>query len=93
MAADAFQSAKSSIEGRSFESTKLDLAKQIVASNCFTTSQVRELVALFDFESSKLELAKYAYGYTYDKANYFRINDVFDFDSSVSDLSSYISGR
>lgn len=88
-----FSAAKNSISQKSFESTKLEMAKQIVASNCFIADQVKEVMQLFDFEASKLEFAKYAYSHTYDKGNYFKVNDAFEFDSSVSDLSNYISGK
>ncbi len=88
-----FAAAKNSISQKSFESTKLEMAKQIATSNCFITDQVKEIMQLFDFEASKLDFAKYAYGHTYDKGNYFKVNDTFDFDSSVSDLNNYINGK
>ncbi len=93
MATGDFESAKSSIANKSFESTKLEIAKQIIGSNCVVADQVKQIMQLFDFESSKLDFAKFAYGHTYDKGNYFKVNDAFDFESSVSDLSSYIGGH
>ncbi len=92
MDAGAFANAKNSIANASFESTKKDMAKNIIGNNCFTSSQVRELLGLFDFESTKLEIAKFAYPRTYDKGNYFTVNDVFDFDSSRSELSKFTGG-
>ena len=47
----------------------------------------------FDFESTKLEYAKFAYDFTYDKGNYFKVNDAFDFESSIEELDEYIHGR
>lgn len=88
-----FAAAKNSIALKSFESTKLEMAKQITNSNCFVTEQVKEIMQLFDFEASKLDFAKYAYGHTYDKGNYFKVNDTFEFDSSVSELNDYINGK
>jgi len=93
MAPGDFESAKSSIASKDFESTKLEIAKQIIGSNCVVAEQVKQIMQLFDFESSKLEFAKFAYGHTYDKGNYFKVNDAFEFESSVSDLSSYIGGH
>ncbi len=88
-----FQSMKSSIASKSFEDTKLQVAKQILNSNCLTSSQVREVMDVFSFESSKLDFAKYAYGYTFDIGNYYKVNDAFTFSSSIDDLNSYIQGR
>jgi len=52
---------------------------------------VKELVGLFTFESSKLEIAKAAYGRTIDKNNFYQVNDAFTFSSSVDELSEYIN--
>ena len=71
----------------------MQLAKQITRSNCLLTSQVSELMGLFSFESQKLEFAKFAYEFTYDKGNYYKVNDVFGFESSIRDLEEYLKGK
>ncbi len=86
-----FQRAKHSIENADFSSDKQTIAKQIVSSNCLTAEQVKQIVSLFDFESGKLEFAKFAYTHTYDIGNYFIINDAFDFSSSIKELDEYIN--
>ncbi len=88
-----FSQAKSSISAKSFEDSKLTMAKQIVRSNCLTAQQVKELMLLFDFEDSKLDLAKFAYDYTFDLGNYYKVNDAFEFESSIDELNTYINGR
>jgi hypothetical protein len=45
---------------------------------------------LFDFEATKLTYAKFAYNHTYDIGNYYKVNDAFDFESSVDDLNKSI---
>lgn len=55
--------------------------------------QVKELLALFSYEDSKLELAKYAYDYTVDKGNYFMVNEAFSYSSSKESLMDYIKNR
>jgi len=91
MAEQDFQQAKRSIESKSFSDSKLTMAKQVISSNCLLTSQVYELMNLFTFEDDKLEVAKYAYRYTLDVGNYFRVNDAFTFESSIEELDEYIS--
>lgn len=86
-----FSNAKSSIASKSFENSKLTIAKQVITNNCLTTSQIKEIVKMFDFENTRLEFAKYAYNYVYDKGNYFQLNDVFDFESTINDLNNYIN--
>lgn len=91
--AQEFGSAKASIEAKSFADSKMTLAKQITKSNCLTARQVKELVALFDFESDRIEYAKFAYNYCFDANNYYLVNDAFEFESSIEELDSYISGQ
>ena len=86
-----FNQAKNSVNSKSFEDSKLTMAKQIFDHNCMLSSQVRDIMTTFDFEATKLEFAKYAYGRTYDIGNYYKVNDVFDFESSISDLNAYIN--
>jgi hypothetical protein len=87
-----FSLMKTSISSKSFEDSKLTIAKQVIASNCLLSSQVKEVMQLFSFEDSKLELAKYAYGYTFDLGNYYKVNDAFTFESSIDELNTYIAG-
>ncbi|HPD54724.1 MAG TPA: DUF4476 domain-containing protein, partial [Bacteroidia bacterium] len=75
------------------ENTKLTIAKQVIQNNCLTADQVRETMTLFDFENTKLDFAKFAYDRTYDRANYYKVNDAFEFESSIEDLNRYIGGR
>jgi len=79
------------VEQQSFDSDRLRIAKQAVRSNGASAAQVRELMQLLSFESSKLELAKFSYTFVADPGNYFVVNDVFWFSSSVRELDNYIS--
>jgi hypothetical protein len=90
---NVFQQLKQSIANESFDETKLKVAKQFIGVNYFNALQIKELVTLFSFESSKLDLAKFAYDYTVDKGNYFVINDAFSFSSSKESLMNYIKNR
>jgi len=88
-----FNDMKETIRSKDFENTKLTIAKQVLQNNCLTSQQVKEVVSLFDFENTKVDYAKYAYDHTYDVGNYYKINDAFEFESSVTDLNNYISGK
>lgn len=90
MSVQEFQQAKNTINSRPFESSKITIAKQIAGANCLFSSQVKEIMSLFSFEGTRIEFAKHAYSHTYDKGNYFMVNDAFDFDSSIDELNKYI---
>ena len=87
---NAFVAAREAIRKESFDNNKMSLAKQIADNNYFTTAQVKELVKLFSFDERKLDLAKYAYGRTLDRNNYFMMNEVFSFSKSKEELADYI---
>lgn len=88
-----YNSAQNSIKSKSFEDSKLTIAKQIINSNCLTSAQVRGLLDLFTFEDTKLDFAKYAYHRTYDLNNYYKVNDAFEFESSIEELDAYIAAQ
>jgi hypothetical protein len=87
---NAFVAAREAIRKESFDNNKMALAQQIADNNYFSTAQVKELVKLFSFDERKLDFAKYAYGRTVDKNNYFMINEVFSFSKSKEELADYI---
>ena len=90
---EAFAEAKGSIKSKSFSSSKMTLAKQITRANCMLSSQVREVMDLFDYETDRLNYAKFAYDFTYDQGNFYKVNDAFDFESSIRSLEEFLNGR
>ncbi|MFI5219511.1 MAG: DUF4476 domain-containing protein [Bacteroidia bacterium] len=85
-----FDMLRNSVESKSFESTRMQIVKQVLSERLISTRQVMELMNLMWFESSKLELAKFAFGRTLDKENYFRVNDAFTFESSITELNEFL---
>lgn len=90
---NSFKSAKETVSNASFEETKLSTAKTICSANCLSTDQIVQICKLFGFEASKLDFAKFAYGKTTDRGNYFKVGNVFDYDASRTELNNYISGN
>ena len=85
-----FNEAKQSVKSKTFEDSKLQIAKQIAKANCLLASQVKQIMKLFDYEESKLDFAKYAYKYTYDLNNYYKVNDAFEYELTIEELDKYI---
>jgi hypothetical protein len=85
-----FRAAKNSISSTSFDDTKQSTFKQVVSSKCVNTAQVKEMLQLFSFEDTQVDMAKYAYTYVVDPSNYYTINDIFTFDSNKDELSNYV---
>ena len=57
----------------------------------FTVTQAKELIKLVSAESTRLELAKSAYGNITDPENFNLIYDVLSSQSSKNELSSYVN--
>lgn len=88
-----FEEAMTSIFSKSFEDSKLSLAKQICKNSCLTAEQIAKINKKFSFEDTRLEFAKYAYDYVYDVAKYYKVNDAFTFESSIESLDKYIKSK
>ena len=78
------------IAQRTFESSRVELAHQLIRGRMFTSAQVASLLEVFSFESSRLEIAKAAYARTVDPMNYYLVYSAFTFDSSIADLNRFI---
>ena len=90
MSSSDFNRAKQTLRNEMFENTRVDLAKQVINSNYFTSQQVKELLQLFTFENNKLDLAKYAYAFTVDKNNYYLVSDQLTFSGNKDELARNI---
>ena len=93
MSDDQFSDALKSVSSKSFDDEKATVAKQITGSNCLTVEQAKTMMMELSFDSAKLEYAKFVYDKTFDIGNYYKLNDAFDFSSSVDDLNEYINGK
>ena len=86
-----FNDLRQMINGTPYASTKMTIAKQACAATCISAEQVREICRMFTFDSDRLTFAKYAFDHCYDRRNYFKVNEVFTFTSSVDELNRYIN--
>ncbi|MCH2198967.1 MAG: DUF4476 domain-containing protein [Flavobacteriales bacterium] len=84
---------KRSIEDKSFEDSKLTIAKQVTKAKCFTARQIKEIMMLFSFEDTKLEYAKFAYDHCFDQDNYYVVNDAFGFEMTIDELNEFLEGK
>lgn len=85
----SFDMLKQALRRENFENSRQEIVKQTIDRNSFSAQQVRELCQLFAFENNKLDLAKYAYGHTVDRENYFVVYDVFAFKGSRDELADH----
>lgn len=88
-----FELALESITMRTTEEGMVQSGKQIVSTNCLTTDQVGSVVALYQSEQARLDVASYAYPYVLDKGSYFKLNSLFMEEASIDALNKAILGE
>lgn len=88
-----FELALKSITMRTTEEGMVQSGKQIVSTNCLTTDQVGSVMALYQSEQARLDVASYAYPYVLDKGSYFKLNGLFMEEASIDALNKAILGE
>ncbi|MBC5774500.1 DUF4476 domain-containing protein [Pontibacter sp. KCTC 32443] len=81
------------MKNRSFESTKLTIAREALRNSSILAEDLKYILQQFDYESTRVEFAKYAYEYVCDRDRFYYVYDVLKFDSSVRELEEYTSRR
>jgi len=90
---DDFDEALQTVRMRSTEDGRLQSGKMLVTTNCITTEQLKKIGFLLETEQAHLDLAIFAYPYTLDKGNYFKMNALFTLEASIDALNNAIIGK
>jgi hypothetical protein len=78
----------------SFDNERLNTIKSIMrVKKCFTVEQVKDLAPLFRFTSGRVEFVKFAYDYTKDVDNFYKLTDVFTFSSDKAEILNFIETK
>lgn len=85
-----FKSVLKKVQKQPFEAQKLREAKQIADMNFLKTDQIVAITKELNFESSRLEFAKYAYEYCVDHSQYFKVKNLLTSKDSLNDLDYFI---
>ncbi len=80
------------VQQRSFETSKLGLAKQGLDQSSIEANDLKRLLQSLNFEASRVELAKFAYSHVADPPNFYRVYDAFDFDASAQEVQQVVAG-
>ncbi len=74
-----------------FDKDKMDAIRQQSKKTFFTTLQIKSLLALVNFESNRLTLAKDLYPKCIDPKNFYTIYDIFSFSSNKKKLMEFVN--
>ncbi|HXS37513.1 MAG TPA: DUF4476 domain-containing protein [Flavipsychrobacter sp.] len=72
------------------DTDKLKLMKSSLNTKSLSTEQVSVMMTWLNFEASKVDFAKFAYGQTVDPQNYSSLENSFSYNSSKQELENYI---
>jgi len=89
----AFRALKASMQRAAFESSRKSIMRQALQRQYLSSRQLRELLLLFDFESTRLEMARFAYSRVSDPQNIALIFDAFEYESSIRQYEDFLNSR
>ena len=90
MAPGVFNNLVYTVNGATFESDKMAIAKGAISNHGVTSNQLAQLMNLMTYESSKVQLAKFGHGHTVDRGNFFVVNNSLTYSSSINELNSWV---
>jgi hypothetical protein len=93
MTVKEFQMMKERIKQNTLETGKLEAAKSMTRENVLTAIQVAEIARLFTFDNSRLDFAKFAFDYTYDREAYNVVGDALTFQKNKEDLQQFVQKK
>jgi len=93
--AQQFSMMRNTLAAQTSSSSRVSITKaQLPTFNCYTSSQLKEIVSLFPSSSDKLDIAKFGYDYVIDKSNYFfAVSSLLPSSSDREELSTYIASK
>ncbi len=85
-----FEQVHRKVKDAIFQKKRLSIAKNWIEQHCVLSSHVAALMGTLDYEENRLDLAKYAYGRTFDQSNYQVVLEALNFKRSREDLHRYL---
>lgn len=84
---------KSKINAKATDTDKLEAAKAAMKKSSVKTTDVMMLMDCFNFESTKVEFAKWAYTYTSDKANYKQVKQKLTMKQYREEMDTFLKNN
>ncbi len=79
------------VQQRPFEAGKLSLAKEALSQHRIQTDDLNRLLQTLNFESSRVELATFAYPHVADRQNFYRVYQYFNFEASKREVEQAVA--
>lgn len=93
MSIDEMYSVRDKVLGYDVDTKRMKALQKELEGKTFTTSQLKVMMEWLAFESSRLELAKWAYSSVSDTGHYADLEELFTIESSKEELREYIKKK
>lgn len=78
------------LENQSFDDKRLEVAKLCVVLGHFCTEDLARIARVFSFDDNRTKFLTFAYRYCQDPQNYYRLREVFEFESNFRTMMETI---
>ena len=68
-------------------------AKWFISHNCLSVSQIKKLIAIFDYEEFKYSLLEFLYDYLYDKDNFLQLADMLNYGFDKEKIKKFYDNK
>lgn len=85
-----FQEVLEQAKSRSFESARLSYVIEVIQKNCLLVEQLDQLLQLFTFDNTRVEIARFAYSHLVDPENFEKLYQRFTLDASIEQLEQHV---
>ncbi|MBX3103249.1 MAG: DUF4476 domain-containing protein, partial [Bacteroidetes bacterium] len=87
----AMAQAKAAIRSKNFPDQRKATGQEIIGQYCLTTAQLIQLIELYDFESDRLEMARFAFRHTHDQHNSYLLISLFNHERNAEQYIQWLS--
>ncbi len=78
------------VEDADFEDDKMQIVRAAARNHCFTVNQVAQIAQAFEYDDDRLAVIKLLYPNIVDKADVYKLYDVFTFSSTREEFDEWL---
>ena len=90
---DKINSVKDEVAAKNSDTQKMNVLKDELKGETYTTDQVSNIMGWFIFESSKVDFAEWAFPNTVDKGNFHNLDNQFQYKESQDNLDKFLQAQ
>lgn len=85
-----FNTKLSELDDIKYPTDQVSFIKRSLQDQCFTVNQFKLFLSKIDYESDKVDLAKFGYSFIFDRGNYSSLADLFEYPGAFDEIEKHI---